>query len=127
MLPIFHDFLGQKSHTSSNNIDVAGKREGNNFLPNTLYMSRIGFFDPTKIIQVRWEISQNIFRSVCTSFPCVFIDIKGVVGSADLKISKSALLSLNHHNFSNTKPIYTEQSFMRSSLNYPAFKIKTRW
>ena len=30
------------------------------------------------------------------------------VGSADLKISKSALLSLNHHNFSNTKPIYTE-------------------
>ena len=34
--------------------------------------------------------------------------IKGAVGSADLKISKSALLSLNHHNFSNTKPIYTE-------------------
>ena len=36
------------------------------------------------------------------------IHIKGAVGSADLKISKSALLSLNHHNFSNTKPIYTE-------------------
>ena len=36
------------------------------------------------------------------------IIIKGAVGSADLKISKSALLSLNHHNFSNTKPIYTE-------------------
>ena len=34
--------------------------------------------------------------------------LKGAVGSADLKISKSALLSLNHHNFSNTKPIYTE-------------------
>ena len=33
---------------------------------------------------------------------------KGAVGSADLKISKSALLSLNHDNFSNTKPIYTE-------------------
>ena len=33
---------------------------------------------------------------------------KGAVGSADLKISKSALLSLNHHNFLNTKPIYTE-------------------
>ena len=33
---------------------------------------------------------------------------KEAVGSADLKISKSALLSLNHHNFSNTKPIYTE-------------------
>ena len=28
--------------------------------------------------------------------------IKGVVGSADLKISKSAFLSLNHHNFWNT-------------------------
>ena len=34
--------------------------------------------------------------------------VKGAVGSADLKISKSALLSLHHHNFSNTKPIYTE-------------------
>ena len=34
--------------------------------------------------------------------------LKGAVGSADLKISESALLSLNHHNFSNTKPIYTE-------------------
>ena len=34
--------------------------------------------------------------------------LKGAVGSADLKISKSALLSLNHQNFSNTKPIYTE-------------------
>ena len=34
--------------------------------------------------------------------------LKGAVGSADLKISKSALLSLNHHNFSNTKPIYIE-------------------
>ena len=34
--------------------------------------------------------------------------IKGAVRSADLKISKSALLSLNHHNFSNTKPIYPE-------------------
>ena len=33
---------------------------------------------------------------------------KGAVGSADLKIGKSALLSLNHHNFSNTKSIYTE-------------------
>ena len=35
-------------------------------------------------------------------------EFKGAVGLADLKISKSALLSLNHHNFSNTKPIYTE-------------------
>ena len=33
---------------------------------------------------------------------------KGAVGSADLKISKSALLSLNHRNFSNTNRIYTE-------------------
>ena len=35
-------------------------------------------------------------------------NFKGDVGSADLKISKSTLLSLNHHNVSNTKPIYTE-------------------
>ena len=34
--------------------------------------------------------------------------LNGAVGSADLKISKSALLSLNRHNFLNTKPIYTE-------------------
>ena len=34
--------------------------------------------------------------------------IKGTGGSADLKISKSALLSLNHLNFSNTEPIYTK-------------------
>ena len=33
---------------------------------------------------------------------------KGAGGSADFKISKSALLSLNHHNFLNAKPIYTE-------------------
>ena len=37
-----------------------------------------------------------------------FLRLKGAVGSADLKISKSALLSLNHHNFLNTKPIFTE-------------------
>ena len=30
---------------------------------------------------------------------------KGAVGSADLKISEYALLSLNHHNFLNSKPI----------------------
>ena len=51
---------------------------------------------------------------------------KGAVESADLKISKSALLSLNYHNFSNTKPIDTESSFMESLLNYPAFEIKTK-
>ena len=38
----------------------------------------------------------------------VYQTFKGAVGSADLKISKSALLSLNHHRFSNTIPIYTE-------------------
>ena len=31
--------------------------------------------------------------------PGMSSDVKGAVGSADLKISKSALLSLNHHNF----------------------------
>ena len=35
-------------------------------------------------------------------------DITGAGRLADLKISKSALLSLNHHNFSNTEPIYTK-------------------
>ena len=33
---------------------------------------------------------------------------------------------MNHHNFSNTKPIYTEQSSMESSLNYPTFETKTK-
>ena len=37
-----------------------------------------------------------------------FSNVKGAAGSADLKISKSTLLSLNHRNFLNTKPIYTE-------------------
>ena len=35
-------------------------------------------------------------------------NIKGAVGSADLKISKFALLCLNDHNVSKTKSIYTE-------------------
>ena len=34
--------------------------------------------------------------------------LSGAEGSADLKISKSALLSLNHHNFSNTESMYTK-------------------
>ena len=38
----------------------------------------------------------------------LYISFNGAVGSADLKISKSALLSLNDHNFSNTEPIYTK-------------------
>ena len=51
---------------------------------------------------------------------------KGAGRSANLKISKSALLSLNHHNFSNTEPIYTKSSFVESSLNYLASEIKTK-
>ena len=35
-------------------------------------------------------------------------EIKGAVGSPDVKIGKSALLFWNHHNFLNTTPIYTE-------------------
>ena len=46
--------------------------------------------------------------------------------SADLKISKSALLSLNHQNFSNNEPIYTKYSFMESLLNYLAFEFKMK-
>ena len=65
----------------------------------------------------------QLIKGVERKFAPVF---KGAVGSADLKISKSTLLSLNHHNFSNTTPLYTESSFMESSLNYPAFEIKTK-
>ena len=34
--------------------------------------------------------------------------VNGAGGSTDLKISKFALPSLNHHNFSNTEPIHTK-------------------
>ena len=56
----------------------------------------------------------DLIRDVCDELTpedwsnCVQHVLKGAVGSTDLKISKSALLSLNHHNFSNTKLIYTE-------------------
>ena len=70
---------------------------------------------------VRPRPYQNVSDSI--RYKCCF---KGAVGSADPKISKSALLSLNHHNFSNTKPIYTEYSFLESLLNYLAYEIKTK-
>ena len=41
-----------------------------------------------------------------------------------LEINKSAPLSLNHHIFSKTEPIYTKKSFMESLLNHPAFENK---
>ena len=47
-------------------------------------------------------------KGKCTVKEIMKLTVKGAVGSADPKISKSALLSLNHHNFSNTKSIYTE-------------------
>ena len=43
---------------------------------------------------------------------------KETEGSAHLKFNKSASLSLNHHAFSNTEPIYTKYSFVDSLLNY---------
>ena len=58
--------------------------------------------------RLRRQHSQAHDPLVKTSINQLQKEIKGAVGSADLKISKSALLSLNHHNFSNTKPIYTE-------------------
>ena len=64
-------------------------------------------------------------NTMCIVF-VYYVSFKGAVGSADLKISKSALLFLNHHNFSNTKPIYTEKSFMESLLNHLAPEIKTK-
>ena len=36
---------------------------------------------------------------------------EGAGGSAYLKIITSALMSLNHHNFSNTEPIYTNDPY----------------
>ena len=61
--------------------------------------------------QIFLELFEFKSRSLFWDTPYLVIlysNIKGAVASADLKISKSALLSLNHHNFSNTKPIYTE-------------------
>ena len=43
---------------------------------------------------------------------------KGAGGSADLKINKSAPLSLNHHTFSNTEPIYTNQVSRNATMDH---------
>ena len=43
--------------------------------------------------------------------------------SADLKISESALLSLNHQNFSNNEPIYTKYSFMSRRNLHPRVMV----
>ena len=42
------------------------------------------------------------------TFDIPVTELKGAGRSAELKISKSASLSLNHHNFSNTELIYTK-------------------
>ena len=52
--------------------------------------------------------SEEEFTDKCFSHFKLGTALRGAAGSADFKISKSALLSSNHHNFSNTKPIYTE-------------------
>ena len=39
-----------------------------------------------------------------------FLRIKGAEGSADLKICKAVILSLNHRDVWKTKPIYTKES-----------------
>ena len=52
--------------------------------------------------------------------------VEGAGRSADLRISKSALLSLNHRNFPNTEPIYTRLSFMESLLNYLASESENK-
>ena len=69
-----------------------------------------------KLIPCFWPIFADLRQMVIKTVQIlrinyllfVFCSIKGAVGSADLKISKSALLSLNHHNFSKTEPIYTK-------------------
>ena len=55
------------------------------------------------------DLSQFTFQYVRINIPSnqyfLHMQVKGAGGSADLKISKSALLFLNHHNFSNTELI----------------------
>ena len=51
------------------------------------------------IFKIHFKFSKLYGNKYTKSFSNVF---NGAVGSADLKISKSALLSLNHHNFSYT-------------------------
>ena len=52
----------------------------------------------------------NKFSFIFTPEKVYFL--KGAVGSADLKISKSPLLSSYHHNFSDTEPIYTNKNVL---------------
>ena len=53
-----------------------------------------------KLIPCIWSIFTDFQNEIFSS------NLKGAGLSADLNISKSALLSLKHHNFSNTEPIY---------------------
>ena len=57
------------------------------------------------------SMSKSVCRKPCRSMSSIPGRLKGAGGSADLKTGKYALLSLNHHNFSNTELIYTDQSF----------------
>ena len=73
---------------------------------------------PAKVILIHTSVKTHILRC-CYKPSCswvlllvTFCPIKEAGGSADLKIGKSALLSLNLRNFSNTQPIYTKMSFM---------------
>ena len=63
-------------------------------------------------------------RGRCQTWLLIRSLLKRVGRSADLKISKSALHSLNHFIFLNTEPIQTTLSFMESLLNYLAFEMK---
>ena len=67
--------------------------------------NKIILFQVFSIQNITEVLSSNHHLSLYTK---LITALKGGVGSADLKISKSALLFLNHHNFSNTNPIYTE-------------------
>ena len=56
------------------------------------------------------ELASRVLYSVLCATKIVkwTYALKVAGGSADLKISESAILSLNHHNFLNTESIYTE-------------------
>ena len=65
----------------------------------------------------------SIKKKTCLKYDNHIIIYLGGGGAADLKISKSAQLTLNHHYSSNIQLIYIKQSSMESLSNYIALEI----
>ena len=66
------------------------------------------FLEIGPVHQKVWSFKCMMLKTFGFKFSQVRRHLKGAGGPADLKISKSALFSLNHHNFSNTELIYTK-------------------